>query len=249
PERDAFFSHLFHGMSEPEYPLATQDSDTPAMLGAAPAFLRSQRMLQRVAPTQATVLLTGESGVGKELFAQYLHRHSSRNKRPLVSLNCASLPESLVEAELFGVERGAFTGADRSRPGRFERADGGTLFLDEIVSLSLDAQGKILRALQEGEIERVGGDKPIRVDVRLVAAANVQLRDEVRAGRFREDLFYRLNVYPIRIPSLRERREDIPLLMNHFLQRYCQRHQRDIPGFTSRLINTLLTHDFPGNIR
>src|SRR5690606_27938107 len=169
PERDAFFSHLFHGMSEPEYPLATQDSDTPAMLGAAPAFLRSQRMLQRVAPTQATVLLTGESGVGKELFAQYLHRHSSRNKRPLISLNCASLPESLVEAELFGVERGAFTGADRSRPGRFERADGGTLFLDEIVSLSLDAQGKILRALQEGEIERVGGDKPIRVDVRLVA--------------------------------------------------------------------------------
>lgn len=249
PERDAFFSHLFHGMSEPGPSVSADDSGTPVLLGAAPAFLRSQHMLQRVAPTQATVLLTGESGVGKELFAQYLHRHSSRNKRPLISLNCASLPESLVEAELFGVERGAFTGADRSRPGRFERADGSTLFLDEIASLSLDAQGKILRALQEGEIERVGGDKPIRVDVRLVAAANVQLRDEVRAGRFREDLFYRLNVYPIQIPSLRERREDIPLLMNHFLQRYCQRHQRDIPGFSSRLINTLLTHDFPGNIR
>ena len=249
PESDRFFSHLFHGMSEPEHGEQHTDTVDQTMLGAAPAFLRAQRMLQRVAPTPATVLLTGESGAGKEMFAQYLHRHSPRSEKPLISLNCASLPENLVEAELFGVERGAFTGADRSRPGRFERADGGTLFLDEIASLSLDAQGKILRALQEGEIERVGGDKPIRVDVRLVAAANVQLRDEVRAGRFRDDLFYRLNVYPIQIPALRERREDIPLLMNHFLQRYCQRHQREVTGFTSRLINTLLTHDFPGNIR
>ena len=248
PEDDSFFSHVFHGMSEPEHS-SQEDLEDPDMLGNSPAFLRAQRMLQRVAPTQATVLLTGESGVGKELFAQYLHRHSPRSHSPLVSLNCASLPENLVEAELFGVEKGAYTGADRSRPGRFERADGGTLFLDEIASLSLDAQGKILRALQEGEIERVGGDKPIRVDVRLVAAANVQLRDEVQAGRFRQDLFYRLNVYPIQIPSLRERREDIPLLMNHFLQRYCQLHQREISGFTARLINTLLTHDFPGNIR
>ena len=249
PDNDSFFSHLFHGLSEPEHRAQATDSNEPPMLGASPAFLRAQRMLQRVAPTQATVLLTGESGVGKELFAQYLHRHSPRAQGPLISLNCASLPENLIEAELFGVERGAFTGADRSRPGRFERADGGTLFLDEIASLSLDAQGKILRALQEGEIERVGGDKPIRVDVRLVAAANVQLRDEVQAGRFRQDLFYRLNVYPIQIPNLRERREDIPLLMNHFLQRYSQLHQRDINGFTSRLINTLLTHEFPGNIR
>lgn len=248
PEDDGFFSHVFHGVSEPEQD-STESPGDPDLLGNAPAFLRAQRMLQRVAPTQATVLLTGESGVGKELFAQYLHRHSPRSERPLVSLNCASLPENLIEAELFGVERGAYTGADRSRPGRFERADGGTLFLDEIASLSLDAQGKILRALQEGEIERVGGDKPIRVDVRLVAAANVQLRDEVRAGRFRQDLFYRLNVYPIQIPSLRERREDIPLLMNHFLQRYSQLHQRDVGGFTPRLINTLLTHEFPGNIR
>ena len=249
PATDSFFSHIFHGMSEPEQSAPHAADCNPDMLGAAPTFLRAQRMLQRVAPTQATVLLNGESGVGKELFAQYLHRHSRRSQSPLISLNCASLPENLVEAELFGVERGAYTGADRSRPGRFERADGGTLFLDEIASLSLDAQGKILRALQEGEIERVGGDKPIRVDVRLVAAANVQLRDEVRAGRFRQDLFYRLNVYPIQIPSLRERREDIPLLMNHFLRRYSQLHQRDIQGFTSRLINTLLTHAFPGNIR
>ena len=245
PADDGFFSHLFHGMSEPGH----GSTDEQSMLGDAPAFLRAQSMLQRVAPTQATVLLTGESGVGKEMFAQYLHRHSPRSDKPLISLNCASLPENLVEAELFGVERGAFTGADRSRPGRFERADGGTLFLDEIASLSPDAQGKILRALQEGEIERVGGGKPIQVDVRLVAAANVQLRDEVAAGRFRQDLFYRLNVYPIRIPSLSERREDIPALMNHFLQRYNQLHDRQISGFTTRLLNTLLTHDFPGNIR
>lgn len=249
PEGDTFFSHIFHGMPEPSPGESDQRDDKQLMIGSAPSFIRAQKMLHRVAATQATVLLTGESGVGKELFAQYLHRHSPRSQAPMVSLNCASLPEHLVEAELFGVERGAYTGADRSRPGRFERADGGTLFLDEIASLSLDAQGKILRALQEGEIERVGGGKPIRVDVRLVAAANVQLRDEVDAGRFRQDLFYRLNVFPIQIPSLQERREDIPLLMNHFLQRYCQRHQRNVSGFTSRLLNTLLTHRFPGNIR
>src|SRR5690606_1967095 len=140
---------------------SSQRDDKQPMIGSAPSFIRARKMLHRVAATQATVLLTGESGVGKELFAQYLHRHSSRSQAPMVSLNCASLPEHLVEAELFGVERGAYTGADRSRPGRFERADGGTLFLDEIASLSLDAQGKILRALQEGEIERVGGGKPI----------------------------------------------------------------------------------------
>ena len=249
PENDSFFSHIFHGMSDPAPAQSDTDTSGQTLLGAAPAFLRAQKMLQRVAPTQATVLLTGDSGVGKELFAQYLHRHSPRAENPLISLNCASLPENLIEAELFGVERGAFTGANRSRPGRFERADGGTLFLDEIASLSLDAQGKILRALQEGEIERVGGDKPIKVDIRLVAAANVQLRDEVQAGRFRQDLFYRLNVYPIQIPNLRERREDIPLLMNHFLQRYSQLHQRTVNGFSNRLINTLLTHEFPGNIR
>ncbi|NLY59032.1 MAG: sigma-54-dependent Fis family transcriptional regulator [Gammaproteobacteria bacterium] len=249
PGDELFFSHLFHGMPEPDTSMDGQNTDEQSMIGSSLAFLRARQMLQRVAPTQATVLLTGASGVGKELFAQYLHRHSSRRHGPLISLNCASLPEHLVEAELFGVERGAYTGADRSRPGRFERADGGTLFLDEIASLSPDAQGKILRALQEGEIERVGGGKPIQVDVRLVAAANVQLRDEVAAGRFRQDLFYRLNVYPIRIPSLSERREDIPALMNHFLQRYNQLHDRQISGFTTRLLNTLLTHDFPGNIR
>jgi len=168
---------------------------------------------------------------------------------PLVALNCATLPENLVEAELFGVERGAFTGADRSRPGRFERAHGGTLFLDEIATLGLSAQSKILRALQEGEIERVGGTAPIKVDVRVIAATNVDLRREVEAGRFREDLFYRLNVFPIHLPPLRERREDIPLLMSYFLRTFSLRHGRQLAGFSTRLVNALLTYRFPGNIR
>lgn len=219
------------------------------MVGISTAFIAAKHLLQRVAPTQATVLLTGESGVGKELFARTLHEASRRRDQPLVALNCATLPENLLEAELFGVEKGAYTGADRSREGRFERAHGGTLFLDEIATLSLSAQSKILRALQEGEIERMGGSRTINVDVRVIAATNVDLREEVEAGRFREDLFYRLNVFPIRLPPLRERREDIPLLMNYFLRRFCERHERTIRGFTTRLVNTLLAYSFPGNIR
>ncbi|NBF03589.1 AAA domain-containing protein [Pseudomonas sp. Fl5BN2] len=227
--------------------------DAPAgdkqLVGISAAFVAASQLLQRVAPTQATVLLTGESGVGKELFARNLHQASARQHQPLVALNCATLPENLVEAELFGVERGAFTGADRSRPGRFERAHGGTLFLDEIATLSLSAQSKILRALQEGEIERVGGTESLQVDVRVIAATNLDLRREVEAGRFREDLFYRLNVFPIHLPPLRERREDIPLLMSYFLHRFSLRHGRQLAGFSTRLVNALLTYRFPGNIR
>ena len=166
-----------------------------------------------------------------------------------MALNCAAIPENLIEAELFGVERGAFTGASHSRPGRFERAHGGTLFLDEIASLSLPGQGKLLRALQEREVERVGGGQPIRVDVRVVAATNVDLRQEVQAGRFREDLFYRLNVYPISLPPLRERRDDIPLLVDAFLGRYCREYQRTPAGLTMRALKALLLYDFPGNVR
>lgn len=230
------------------------DGDQPAnqhtfMVGGSPAFLMATRLLSKVAPTDATVLLTGESGVGKELFARSLHQQSMRRDAPLVSLNCATLPENLVEAELFGVEKGAFTGADKQRIGRFERADGGTLFLDEIATLSLSAQGKILRVLQEGELERLGGSKTIKVDVRIVAATNLDLRQEVDAGNFREDLFYRLNVFPINLPPLRERREDLPLLMSHFLEEYCKRYNRQLNGFTTRLVNTLLAYRFPGNIR
>jgi len=224
-------------------------ADSKQLVGISSAFVAASQLLQRVAPTQATVLLTGESGVGKELFARTLHQASACRNMPLVALNCATLPENLVEAELFGVERGAFTGADRSRPGRFERAHGGTLFLDEIATLGLSAQSKILRALQEGEIERVGGTEPIKVDVRVIAATNVDLRREVEAGRFREDLFYRLNVFPIHLPPLRERREDIPLLMSYFLRTFSLRHGRQLAGFSTRLVNALLTYRFPGNIR
>jgi two-component system, NtrC family, response regulator HydG len=213
---------------------ALADGDAPAdeMVGVSSAFKAACHMLTRVAPTKASVLFTGESGVGKEMFASTLHRISPRAAKPFVAVNCAAIPDALVESELFGVERGAFTGASVSRAGRFERADGGTLFLDEIGTLSLVAQGKLLRALQEGEVERVGGTRTIKVDVRVVAATNVDLRDAVKAGRFREDLFYRLNVYPIHLPPLRERREDIPLLMSHFLHLYGRTHGRKLAGYT-----------------
>lgn len=219
------------------------------LVGASSAFNSAGHQLSRVAATQATVLFTGESGVGKEAFARRLHAVSPRADGPFVAVNCAAIPDTLIESELFGVERGGFTGATRSRPGRFERADGGTLFLDEIGSLSLIGQGKLLRALQEGEVERVGGTQTLRVDVRVVAATNVDLQAEVRAGRFREDLFYRLNVYPIHLPPLRERRDDVPLLMNHFLRVESARHGRRPSGFTQRAVRAMLHYPFPGNIR
>lgn len=224
-------------------------ADAPEPIGISASFSAACHLIQRVAPTQATVLFTGASGVGKELFAQTLHRISPRAQRPFVAINCAAIPETLIESELFGVERGAFTGATVSRPGRFERAHEGTLFLDEVASLSYVAQGKLLRALQERTVERVGGTRAIPVNVRVLAASNVDLRDEVRAGRFREDLMFRLNVFPIALPPLKERRDDIPLLMEHFLQRYVALHQREVPGFTARAVQALLRYDFPGNIR
>jgi transcriptional regulator with GAF, ATPase, and Fis domain len=202
-----------------------------------------------VAPTKASVLFTGESGVGKEMFASTLHRISPRREQPFVAVNCAAIPESLVESELFGVERGAFTGATVARAGRFERADGGTLFLDEIGTLSLPGQGKLLRALQQGEVERVGGSRTIKLDVRVIAATNVDLREQVKAGRFREDLFYRLDVYPIHLPPLRERREDIPLLLSHFLHLYGRTHGRHAAGYAPRAVKALMGYAFPGNIR
>ncbi len=235
---------------DPNLPnIPVSDRDSEHMIGVSAAFNAACHMLRRVAPTRATVLFTGESGVGKELFASMLHNISPRKDAPFVSVNCAAIPETLVESELFGVERGAFTGASISRPGRFERADGGTLFLDEIGTLSLVSQGKLLRAIQEGIIERVGGTKPIKVDVRLVAATNVNLYDEVKAERFREDLHFRLNVYPIHLPPLRERRDDIPLLLSYFLRYYSLRHGREVKGFTPRAVRSLLSYNYPGNIR
>ena len=219
------------------------------MVGVSPGFNSVCHMVKRVASTQATVLFLGESGVGKEVFARTLHRISPRHAQPFVAVNCAAIPEALVEAELFGAEKGAYTGAQHTRLGRFERADGGTLFLDEIGILSASAQGKLLRVLQEGEVERLGDDRTRRVDVRVVAATNLDLRREVQAGGFREDLFFRLNVFPIHIPALRERREDVPVLMNHFLERFAQRHGRRLTGFTPRAIDAMLTYAWPGNIR
>lgn len=238
----------------PSSPLPAAAAEAPAatekqLVGASAGFNMVCHMLEKVAGTNATVLLLGESGVGKELFAQTLHRISKRSTGPFVAINCAAIPEHLIESELFGVEKGAFTGATESRAGRFERAHGGTLFLDEIGTLTLQAQGKLLRALQEGEVERVGDRKSRKVDVRVVAATNVNLRDCARRGTFREDLFFRLNVFPIQIPSLRERRADIPLLMEHFLNRFRSRHGKNVTGFTQRAINGLFSYDWPGNIR
>lgn len=219
------------------------------VVGASAGFNAVCHMVRRVADTEATVLFLGESGVGKEVLARGLHAISNRRDHPFVAVNCAAIPDNLVEAELFGVQKGAFTGAQSTRPGRFERADGGTLFLDEIGILSWTAQGKLLRALQEREIERVGDTRVRRVDVRVLAATNLDLKKEVKAGRFREDLYYRLNVFPVRVPPLRERPEDIPIFMNHFLAKYNARNGRSVRGFSSRAINALLTYDYPGNIR
>jgi two-component system, NtrC family, response regulator HydG len=218
-------------------------------VGVSAAFMRTRHLLEKVAATDATVLFMGESGVGKELFSNQLHALSGRADGPFVAINCAAIPENLVESELFGVERGAFTGATASRAGYFERGARGTLFLDEVSSLTYAAQAKLLRALQERTIERVGGTKTISVDVRVVAACNVDLAAEVAAGRFRQDLYFRLCVFPVLIPPLRERRDDIPLLMAHFLNFYSARHGRKLMGFTRRATDALLKYDYPGNIR
>ncbi|MFA0927901.1 sigma-54-dependent Fis family transcriptional regulator [Pseudomonas syringae pv. tagetis] len=242
PEQTVSLAKVRH---HPEPPTGTEQP----LIGASAAFNAATQALQRVAMTPATVLISGESGVGKEMFARQLHQLSRNREGPFVALNCAAIPDNLIEAELFGVERGAYTGATHSRPGRFERADGGTLFLDEITSLSLAGQSKLLRALQEREIERVGDGHGIRVNVRVVAATNVDLRKAVADGDFREDLFYRLNVYPIALPPLRERRDDIPLLINAFLKRFCQEYGRTPAGLTMRALKTLLRYDFAGNVR
>jgi two-component system, NtrC family, response regulator HydG len=228
---------------------ATERDEDERIVGESPGLKASLHALRRAAPTAVSVLVYGESGVGKELFARTLHRLSPRAKGPFVAVNCAAIPDTLLEAELFGVERGAFTGAVQSRAGRFERAAGGTLFLDEIGTLNPVAQAKLLRALQEREIERVGGTKPIGTDVRIVAATNVDLRAAVNAGQFRDDLFFRLNVFPLHLPPLRERRDDIRLLMSEFLRRYASAHGRDIRGFTLRATQALLNYGYPGNIR
>ncbi|AGW89989.1 phenol degradation transcriptional regulator PoxR [Cupriavidus sp. DF5525] len=237
--------------SEVEHLRALQGSPaTPAdLVGNSPGFRAAWGLLQRAAASNVTVLLLGETGVGKERFAQALHSVSGRADKPFVAVNCAAIPDELIESELFGVEKGAFTGANQSRPGRFERAHGGTLFLDELGELSASAQSKLLRVLQEGEVERVGGTGSRKVDVRLVAATNVDLAEAVKAGTFRKDLYYRLNVYPVTIPPLRERLDDIRALAERFVARYSARHGKRIVGITDRALAELRHYDWPGNVR
>ena len=217
----------------------------PEILGRSPAVSAMREIIATVAPTEATVLITGESGTGKELVARAVHGASARANKPLVTVNCAALAENLLESELFGHERGAFTGADRRREGRFLQADGGTLFLDEIGEMPLSLQAKLLRALQQGEVQRVGSDSPITVDVRVIAATNRNLREEVEQKRFREDLFFRLNVISIEVPALRERSEDIPLLAAHF----AARNRKNVKGFAPQALDMLRRYSWPGNVR
>lgn len=219
------------------------------LVGRAPAFLKAFRLLERAAGTDITVLLLGETGVGKEVFAHWLHDHSPRAGKPFVAVNCGAIPHELIESELFGAEAGAYTGAQQARAGRFARADGGTLFLDEIGDLPYAAQVKLLRVLQTGEVERLGSERAQKVNVRLVAATNVDLAQAVAEGRFRADLFYRLNPYPIDIPPLRERAGDIPLFVEALLTRITARHGRPVRGVSDRAMAALIAYPWPGNIR
>ncbi len=205
--------------------------------------------IEKVGPTDARVLITGENGSGKELVARALHRVSSRAEEPFVEVNCAAIPSELIESELFGHVKGAFTGAHMDRTGKFEQADGGTLFLDEIGDMSLSAQAKVLRALQDGVITRVGGEKAIQVDVRVIAATNKDIGKEIAEGRFRDDLFFRLNVVPIRVPALRERREDIPMLVRHFTERAVEEQRLPPRTFTPEAVQRLAGNSWPGNVR
>jgi transcriptional regulator with GAF, ATPase, and Fis domain len=219
------------------------------MVGNSPAINEIKEMIEKVAPTDARVLITGGNGTGKELVARWLHEKSNRCKFPIVEVNCAAIPSELIESELFGHEKGAFTSAVNQRKGKFEQAEGGTLFLDEIGDMSLSAQAKVLRALQENKIARVGGEKEIKVNVRVVAATNKNLKEEIQKGNFREDLYHRLSVIPIHVPSLNQRIEDIPLLAEHFIKNLSEEHGMAPKKLTKEAITALQKIDWTGNIR
>jgi len=219
------------------------------MIGSAPVMVSLREQIMRVAPTTASVLVTGENGTGKELAARSIHYYSQRRDRPFVAINCAAIPEELIESELFGHEKGAFTGAVAQKKGKFDLADGGTLFLDEIGDMSLRTQAKVLRIIQERCFERIGGTKLVTVDVRIIAATNKALDEEISQGRFREDLYYRLNVVPFRVPALRERHEDIPLLVQHFVAQFYRREGREPKTFQPEALDLLTRYDWPGNVR
>ena len=219
------------------------------MIGESAAIERVRAIIDKVAPTEARVLITGSNGTGKEVVAHLIYENSQRAKGPMVEVNCAAIPSELIESELFGHMKGSFTGAVKDRAGQFEQADGGTLFLDEIGDMSLSAQTKVLRALQENEITRVGSDKTIKVNVRVIAATNKDLKKEIEKGNFREDLYHRLNVIPIHVPDLKDRKEDIPLLVNHFIQQICAEQGWKAKSINDDAIKALQHHDWPGNIR
>lgn len=219
------------------------------MVGESAAIERVREIIEKVAPTEARVMITGANGTGKEVVAHMIHENSSRAKKPMVEVNCAAIPSELIESELFGHTKGSFTSAIKDRAGKFEQADGGTLFLDEIGDMSLSAQAKVLRALQENEITRVGSDKPIKVNVRVLAATNKDLKHEIAEGRFREDLFHRLNVIPIHVPALDDRKDDIPLLVKHFAEQICQEQGWKVKVFDEGAVSALQERNWPGNIR
>jgi transcriptional regulator with GAF, ATPase, and Fis domain len=221
----------------------------PGIIGRSQPLLAVLDYVQQVAGADTSVLILGETGTGKEKIAQHIHELSPRKNKPLIKVNCAALPVSLIESELFGHEKGAFTGALCRRTGRFEQANGGTLFLDEIGDVPLDVQVKLLRVLQEKEIERVGGSETVRVDVRIIAATNKNLDKEIAEGRFRMDFYYRLNVFPVFLPPLRKRIEDIPLLVTHFIRLYAEKHHKNVAGITGEAMDQLMKYDWPGNVR
>jgi len=222
--------------------------DTSQIIGTSRAITDIYRIIERVADTDGTILITGDSGTGKELIAKAIHNNSSRSNRPMVVINCGAIPEELLESELFGHEKGAFTGAHKTRTGRFEMANGGTVFLDEIGEMSPALQVKLLRVLQEQKFEKVGGTRTVHIDVRFIAATNKNLRDAIKKGSFREDLFYRLNVIPIRVPPLKDRRSDIQLLVDHFLTKF-QKNGRRIKGVAKDAMDAMTVYDWPGNVR
>jgi two-component system, NtrC family, response regulator HydG len=229
-------------------PMPIPADELPAIIGQSPVFLEVLKNASIVGPSNTSVLILGESGTGKELIAQLTHCFSSRRKKPLIVVNCATLPANLIESELFGHEKGAFTGAADKKTGKFEQADGGTVFLDEIGELSTDLQVKFLRVLQEREVEPIGGKKR-KIDVRVIAATNRKLEEEVAAGRFRIDLYYRLNVFPIILPSLRERKEDIPVLATHFLHKFSIKSNKIVTGLADQVVKDMLAYQWPGNVR
>jgi transcriptional regulator with GAF, ATPase, and Fis domain len=223
--------------------------DFKTLVGESPALQKTLKAIEQVAPTDSTVLITGETGTGKELVAQAIHHLSPRKDHVLITVNCAALPPTLIESELFGHEKGAFTNATARKIGRFELANGGTIFLDEIGELPIDLQAKFLRVLESQELERVGGTYPIKLNVRVLAATNVNIEQAAKQGHFRSDLFYRLNVFPIRIPPLRDRREDIPMLARHFVKKFSERHRKSVTRIGSNTLKSLVAYDWPGNVR